>query len=495
MKRLSILTFICFWALINKNIAQENETPANYCGTKPGKTAWLKAYQKNRQSKVSKPRGNETIYMPMTVTILTNDNGGADYSVSKVMDEICQLNKDFQAANIYFFLNEPIRFIANTKWNNHKTYQEADGLFDNNVENTVNTYYATSAAGNCGYDWTGVGIVLAKGCMGAESHTWAHEMGHELSLPHTFVGWEGNTYSASNVPTEVNGIEVEFADGSNCGSAGDGFCDTPADYLNYRWTCTNGKSISQLNDPKGAKFQVDGTLFMSYSNDACMNRFSNEQMEAMRENCLTQKLEFVYNDLDIKTIDKNVTLIAPIDSAVLKVNKAQLRWSKVKNADYYIYEVARNKNFTYIAYKGVATDTIVNLPDLLYGKEYYWRVKSFNLTNTCSSLASPIAVGYFKAEDAASNVLDVNKLFNLTIAPNPISVSQVLNIKFDSKTDGKMDIVLLDVIGRVVQTTSTTLNIGENALSYELTNIPQGLYLLRMETKLGSVTHKLIVKD
>ncbi|NJK83013.1 MAG: hypothetical protein HC912_03550 [Saprospiraceae bacterium] len=31
---------------------------------------------------------------------------------------------------------------------------------------------------------------MSKSCTGRGDHTWAHEIGHALSLNHTFYGWE-----------------------------------------------------------------------------------------------------------------------------------------------------------------------------------------------------------------------------------------------------------------------------------------------------------------
>mgnify|MGYP000043822657 FL=1 len=54
---------------------------------------------------------------------------------------------------------------------------------------------------------------------------------------------------------------VEKVDGSNCEYAADGFCDTPPDYLAYRWTCnqSTGTSFGTMLDPNGESFKSDAT--------------------------------------------------------------------------------------------------------------------------------------------------------------------------------------------------------------------------------------------
>jgi hypothetical protein len=479
-------------SLLSSLQAQESK-PTNFCGTAPGKTAWLEQYQRNKN--LFPERSFQTIYMPMTVTILANDDGSVGYSINNILDEICQLNEDFKPVGIYFYLDSPIRTINNTLWNNHKKYEEGDGIFNNNVAKTINTYYGSDAAGNCGYTLPGTGIVLAKGCMGAASHTWAHEMGHELSLPHTFSGWEGIVYSAGKpTPDSIEGFPVELVDRSNCSTAGDGFCDTPADYLSDRWTCNNvGKSAFELKDPLGKTFRSDGTFFMSYSNEACMSRFSNEQMDAMRANCLSEKLEMVNTTLDIKTITETTKLLSPDNNAQnVKAEDVVLQWTKVKDASHYFYEAARNKSFGYIIKRGFTSDTFAVLPTLLQGKECFWRVRPFNLKNTCK-VGNSIAYNVFRTENSTSNVLDINDLGAISVFPNPIGKDEVLMIKINAVHDGMIMLSLNDLNGRLIAQQNNTLIDGENIIEFATQNLAAGMYLLSIEAPEGRVQRKVVV--
>ncbi|NUQ64838.1 MAG: hypothetical protein HUU20_20435, partial [Pirellulales bacterium] len=88
------------------------------------------------------------------------------------------------------------------------------------ADRRINMYFVTffsSDIGACGNaDLGGIGnptssgILIRKDCVNAR--TFAHEMGHFFSLQHTFEG---------------NGTEL--VNGTNCTTAGDGLCDTPAD--------------------------------------------------------------------------------------------------------------------------------------------------------------------------------------------------------------------------------------------------------------------------
>jgi len=83
-----------------------------------------------------------------------------------------------------------------------------------------------------------------------------HEMGHVWGLPHTFAG---------------NG--VENVDGSNCETAGDGICDTPADPYNPNVdniTWQNGcEFVFEGLDANGQFYQPDMGNIMSYYGCDC----------------------------------------------------------------------------------------------------------------------------------------------------------------------------------------------------------------------------------
>ena len=489
MKNIAILLGLLL--LLCDNLGAQSASEPEFCGTKPGKSEWLKKYQLNKLKADS--RNAEKLYIPLTVSILTNNDGSKGYSLNNVFAELCQLNRDFDAAGIYFYLSAPVRYIANTEWNNHKDYGTAFEMFGKNVDNTVNVYYCSDAAGNCGYDVMGVGMVLNKGCMGTVSHTWAHEMGHELSLPHTFVGWEGAKYDATAVPDTVNGYQVELVGRTNCTTAGDGFCDTPADYLNYRWDCQpDGKSTTLLKDPSGQSFRVDGTLFMSYSKFDCMNRFSDEQIAAMRASSLSEKGKFVSKDYTVNTIKDSVRVLSPLNNSLLKPDNAVFKWRKNESCDYYFYEVARDKSFNYLVQSGTTTDTAVLLNPLLTSKDYFWRISGFNLSSVCQP-STTARFFKFTTDNAFSNVVDLNFIGDIKVFPNPLSGDGLLRVALQAQRSGKITLSLHQMSGSVVYRKEFQISDGENELLLQQENLPAGVYLLRIDAATGSLQRKIAV--
>lgn len=155
------------------------------------------------------------------------------------------------------------------------------------ADRRINIYYVTDFTSDinaCGLsdlpgitNATGSGIVIRKDCIGAG--TLAHEMGHFFGLPHTFEG---------------NGAEL--VDGSNCDTAGDGICDTPADpYVpgDPKEQYVNGDCvfISTKTDANGEYYNPDlGNIMSYYDCNTC--GFTWGQLSKMAETYLGSGIKF-----------------------------------------------------------------------------------------------------------------------------------------------------------------------------------------------------------
>ena len=103
------------------------------------------------------------------------------------------------------------------------------------------------------------------------STTLIHEFGHHFNLMHT--------HGDSNEPESTD----ELVNGSNCSTAGDRVCDTPADPL------INGSNVSSVNcmytgnatDAMGLFYDPDTSNIMSYSPNTCTDSISIEQYARM----------------------------------------------------------------------------------------------------------------------------------------------------------------------------------------------------------------------
>ena len=77
---------------------------------------------------------------------------------------------------------------------------------------------------------------------------------------------------------------------------------------------------------------------------------------------------------------------------------------------------------------------------------------------------------------------------DVRVFPNPSN--GIINVVLPSTRQG-VDLTLLDAAGRVVarQQTST-----EQQLTWQLNHLPKGLYILHVESELGALNRKLIIK-
>lgn len=113
--------------------------------------------------------------------------------------------------------------------------------------------------------------------LSAKGFTYAHEMGHCLSLVHTHQGTQGRHVSGGDTYSKP-----ELVDGSNSSDAGDFITDTPAD----PGVWVNGVYKESYTDAKGMYYNPDPTNYMSYSNVG--GRFSELQIKKMHQYIRTE---------------------------------------------------------------------------------------------------------------------------------------------------------------------------------------------------------------
>jgi hypothetical protein len=119
-------------------------------------------------------------------------------------------------------------------------------------------------------------MVIHKGNLNNNGSAFAlHLLGHYFGLPHTFAEINPGTPASPLPPPGVT--SHEFADGSNCATHGDGFCDTEAD----------SGLTGILKDGHNEFYVLPIDNLMGYHNQRC--RFSNEQYLKMAEVIRTQR--------------------------------------------------------------------------------------------------------------------------------------------------------------------------------------------------------------
>ena len=505
--RITVIILIAFFCGIQLN-GQELKP----CGTEPFKDPWLTHFQERLEQGWLDSGSDTILYVPIKVHLLGNDDGSGYFAISRVLTAFCVLNEDFISSNIQFYLKDDFNYIDNSAWNNHADIRTgAEMMFANNDPDAINTYFVQNPAGNCGYNLPYAGIAMSKSCSGPNDHTWAHEVGHNLSLPHPFLGWEGGITDDGSQPPNfsrpapeyvtydytlfksvyypdtliIDTALVEKVDGSNCRESADGFCDTHPDYLARRWACGgDGMSPQRQLDPDSVAFFSDGQWIMSYANDNCSNSFTPEQIMAMRANLEEQKPNLLVDQSFPGELAASApSLVLPEDGATVPANNIVLEWDEVEGASQYVVEVSRIRTFGLLETEMITSDISASIPVLSPDKRYYWRVTPFNSHDACGSMSTSRT---FTTSEVTSlddiNVDDIKYWM----------VNGQLNIEIDSEGSGSdLMIQILDGNGRILQKETTDVRFKTNLYSFDLSNYATGVYFVRLFKEGGSFTLKV----
>ncbi len=207
--------------------------------------------------------------VPVTIHIVRLDNGTGGLTSQQADDALAAANALWEPAGLQFFRPLSVRFINNTSLFNVDNEAELVALWSTDViQDSVNVYFVNQLASFDGGSFCGIasfsyvpvqGIAVANGCTpsGGNTTTFAHELGHYFDLYHT----------------HETAVGVECPDGSNCATAGDLVCDTPADPNLAGAGQLSGCSYSGSGTACGDPYNPDTRNVMSYAG-ACRSQFS-----------------------------------------------------------------------------------------------------------------------------------------------------------------------------------------------------------------------------
>ncbi len=329
-------------------------------------------------------------------------------------------------------------------------------------------------------------VVVGQGCWLPEGTTMMHELGHFFTMPHTF----GN---ASSYECGENGLfNWERADGSNCATSGDGFCDTGADYLSGRWTCnSNGLSNCLHKDFDGEIFSPEGWNPMSYANDDCVTVFSDEQTAAMKMDMDSRGLTNLTVSFD--PIIEEVNKTAPLAGETTPFDLVYFAWDAVPNATGYIFEVNRTPIFvpTFRVENELLLTNDFTSYSLTPNTTYYWRVRPLNEAYTCADWSDS---GTFTTGDfALSNENILEELDAIILNNNPNKIGETIN--FDLTVNQSTDLLvrLISSDGKTVYEQNEKVNLGNQNIQIATDYLAPGLYFISLTSGKGQHQEKIIL--
>lgn len=501
-------TFLLCLIFISTQILSQDLKP---CGTPPYKSDWLKKYQKNPDH--YDKRNNEILYVPLAVVLVASDGGSGAMNETEVMKSLCTLNNDYADSEIQFFLGTDIRVIADSDFYTHDdVIIGAEKMFEYNLPNLINCYIVGNASGFCGYNLPYAGVVISQNCAKPTDHTWAHEIGHNLSIQHPFLGWEGGVahdgsiqHVFSNPAPEtvtydytyfqdtlildtliIDTIQVEKLDGSNCHIAADGFCDTSPDYLAFRWDCdANNMSLGQMTDPNGEKFFSDGTLIMSYAMDECSSRFTTEQTAAMRANLIDEKPTYLDNQNYEEITAESVEYNFPINGEPTYFDKIDLSWEPVENAEFYLVRIAFDEGLNVSLYDKIVYETFVEaqVSSAFSQNTLYWSVAPLNKWNFCPEFLNQETL-------MTSDVSSISEIYNapsFRIFPELSQSSGQISVSVENGQLGGR-LIIQNIAGQVIN----ELMITEASQTFTAP-AEEGLYIATYMYEFSASSKKFII--
>lgn len=464
-----------------------------------------------------------TTYIPVRFHLfgLTNETNAV--SPNSLLDLMAAVNVDFAPYDFKFFLEDgdgtPWDYTYNNDlYNTHADFQpflrnekranaNAMTIF---VPNTATPPNSNNLGTTLGYyspqpnDY----LVFKKSEVSSNASTASHEIGHYFSLPHTFRGWDctswdgnTNTFVTSpvmettapcfNVPVEL----VSRGSDGNCATAGDLFCDTPADYnLGFGWS--NCDYTGDVQDATSTPLRPDESNYMGYFLGCNPYTFTPEQVATMNADLASNGRSFLrgFTPSNIDPITESVVLVSPLDETRTEFSdQVMLDWEPVPNAKYYYVEVSERSS---MRSGSLLTDAIVTSSSfLLTGLEadetYYYRVRAFSQ----SSFGEYGAVTEFRTGRFTSSLAALpGAVESMVVFPNPTSANGESTLKMESAIDGEITLVVRDLTGRTVSSSIERIVVGDNVLNISsLIPSTKGTYTLSASNAKGLSSQKFNV--
>lgn len=249
---------------------------AQECGTQvtEEQRAFMESIFKN--AKPSNYRTNQAIVdIPLKAHIIRQTNGEGGLSEAQLNSAMNVLNSFYNSADIRFYLFEGINFIDDDEYYEFDAADEGKLAGTHDVNNVINVYFFNSITSQgsalCGYTRFPPSedrVFMANGCT-TSGNTFAHELGHYFTLFHT----HGKTNT---------GTTDELVNGSNCTTAGDNICDTPADPNLSGKVNGSCQYTGNLKDANGDFYNPSVANIMSYAPGSCRNNLTTGQYERIR---------------------------------------------------------------------------------------------------------------------------------------------------------------------------------------------------------------------
>jgi len=171
-------------------------------------------------------------------------------------------------------------------------------------------------------------------------------------------------------------------------------------------------------------------------------------------------------------------LISPANGSTgVSATSVDLEWSSIPDATNYQYQYSEDNTFSAGVYSGTTAYLTETIVDLSENTTYYWRVRGQN-----SSGNSPWSVIWHFTTENSVGVLNESNISSIKVFPNP--TSKMLTIK----GEGIIRLELISFNGQIIG----EKNIENDKSIFDLSAIPNGIYLIKVVTDKNTIYKKVI---
>ncbi len=454
-------------------------------------------------------REDEWIFVPIQFHIVTKSDGTGGIDEAKVIAELCNINTRYAPYKIKYYLNGDFNYIKSTRLynapgsilgvnkikTNKKKYPNAISMFivdnipsDNEEGGEVLGYFSPPLDV----------LVVRKSQFAINGQTTVHELGHFFTLDHPFLGWGCAPYDPEKHGNPVNiletecGFEIEFADGSNCETAGDMICDTPPDYMTG---ITDENRDCKMDyvvlDYHGDTVKTMTNNYMSYYFNCYDYKFTPMQIEAYKSSFYSKDRDYLRQgqvEPDTSALDlSEFNMITPKNGSKLEhYDEVYLEWTPVENAFGYIVHVERQG--VDILSQVVNGKSHALIKGLEPEKWYRFKIIPYSKTDGCTIESE---LYKFRTGKWTVSNKEIAEADGISVYPNPVQ-GDLLHL--DSHENyGNVQYKIVNVLGKVVDSRSININGGVSTI--DVSNIVTGYYNLVIETENKKFLRKTFVKQ
>ena len=483
-------------------------TYAQVCGTP--QQPLLERVEENKKSVLIHQRG-AVKYIPITFHLVANTAGSGRIHESAVLEQLCNLNEQYADQDVIFYIDSLSYFDNDATYETPSSVAATIQMRVREDNNSLNVYITNKAdSGNEGpgttlayYDPPEDWVVSRKDQIGPSTKTLAHEIGHFFGLPHTFSGWECFPYTIAEYGNPVNrdftipcsggggSVLIELANGTNCNSAGDKICDTPADYnlsIVFDPGCDENTVVKDKNGELIAPIVEN---YMSYYSGCDSNSFTQTQKNLMNTDFFTLRRNYIRTGKIPVTdsVEGPVTYITPINGELTPgITNILLDWQDTPGATDYLVMVARNSSFSLNVQTFLTTQSQVIIDELPV-QTYYWKVFPFNESRTCAGF-SPTQSFKVSGGTGINEIGDINEYM---LFPNPSMDKAPVVLALTSQKNFEATLTLTDASGRRLSHRSLVVPSGISEHMIETDQLPAGLYFITLNSTNGKLVEKLLV--